>query len=165
MVEQVLPLAASCVTLVVMWLAGNNDRRAWWVGLGGQTIWLSFIVVFAAWGLLPLSVALVGVYTRNIVRGRREAALAQHLARLPRRVWDQCHIDPGGRIRVSGEGHAQALERFVTNVAGADVEMSVVAITGTRWPPVVQVLAGKPEQVPGKAVVRWDAEQVGTLRS
>lgn len=55
-------------TLTTMWLAGNGDRRAWYVGLASQCVWGLFIFTFAAWGLLPLSVCLVVVYIRNIRR-------------------------------------------------------------------------------------------------
>jgi hypothetical protein len=38
-------------------------------------LWLWFIVAFAAWGLLPLSLALIVTYTRNLIRWRREAVV------------------------------------------------------------------------------------------
>jgi hypothetical protein len=66
--RQLLPLVTSCVTLVGMWEAGNKRSRAWVIGLCNQALWLAFIVVFAAWGLLPLSVALVVIYTRNLLK-------------------------------------------------------------------------------------------------
>lgn len=70
--KQLIPLATSIMTLVGMWLAGNKDPRAWMVGLANQVLWFTFIVMFAAWGLLPLMVALIIVYSRNLVRWRRE---------------------------------------------------------------------------------------------
>ncbi len=66
--RQIIPLALSVLTLVGMWLAGNHDRRAWIVGLTNQALWITFIVVFDAWGLLPLSLALIVVYSRNLIR-------------------------------------------------------------------------------------------------
>jgi hypothetical protein len=54
-----------------MYLAGNHDRRAWYVGLFSQVIWGVFIWKFKAYGLLPLSVSLVFMYIRNIKRGKR----------------------------------------------------------------------------------------------
>jgi hypothetical protein len=72
--RQLIPLATSVITIIGMWLAGNKDPRAWVLGLANQTLWLTFIVVFQAWGLLPLLVALVIVYSRNLRRWRRETA-------------------------------------------------------------------------------------------
>jgi hypothetical protein len=62
------------MTLWGMWLAGSKDWRGWAVGLGNQTLWLAFIIAFGAWGLLPLSAALVVIYTRNLLAWRSEAA-------------------------------------------------------------------------------------------
>lgn len=72
MVEQLIPLALSCITLFTMWQAGNRNAVAWIAGLLNQALWLVFIVVFAAWGLLPLNVALVVTYGRNLAKWRRE---------------------------------------------------------------------------------------------
>lgn len=71
--RQLLALSTSILTLVGIWLVGNKDPRGWVVGLGNQVLWISFIVVFQAWGLLPLTVALIVAYTRNLLRWRREA--------------------------------------------------------------------------------------------
>ncbi len=73
--KQAVALATSVMTLWGMWLAGNKDWRGWLVGLLNQALWLVFIVVFAAWGLLPLSIALIVTYSRNLLRWRREARL------------------------------------------------------------------------------------------
>lgn len=71
--RQLIPLATSVVTLAGMWLAGNHDWRGWALGLGNQALWLLFIVTFAAWGLLPLSAALIVVYSRNLWRWKATA--------------------------------------------------------------------------------------------
>lgn len=69
-----LSLATSAMTLWGMWLAGSKDWRGWAVGLANQALWLAFIVAFAAWGLLPLSFALIVIYSRNLIAWRREDA-------------------------------------------------------------------------------------------
>lgn len=79
MLHQLLPLLTGIVTLVAMWLAGSGRWTGWALGLANQVLWLAFIIVFDAWGLLPLLVALVVVYTRNLVRWRRDDRL-DHLA-------------------------------------------------------------------------------------
>ncbi|MGH9248070.1 MAG: hypothetical protein ACRD0W_00905 [Acidimicrobiales bacterium] len=66
--RQLIPLALSINTIAVMWLAGDKRALGWALGLFGQAGWFAFIVVFEAWGLLPLSVALTFVYSRNLWR-------------------------------------------------------------------------------------------------
>ena len=73
--RQVLPLALSAVTVVMMWKVGDLKVWAWALGLANQSLWLVFIFVFEAWGLLPLCAFLIVTYTRNLVKWRREAAL------------------------------------------------------------------------------------------
>lgn len=70
--RQLLPFVTGVLTLVVMWLAGSRRTSAWVVGLVNQVLWIAFIVVFEAWGLLPLSIALIFIYGRNLLRWRRE---------------------------------------------------------------------------------------------
>lgn len=65
--RQAIAFATSIVTLAGMWLAGSHDWRGWALGLGNQVLWIALIVTFGAWGLLPLSVALIVVYTRNVI--------------------------------------------------------------------------------------------------
>jgi hypothetical protein len=72
-VRQAIALSTSVFTLIGMWLAGNKDWRGWAVGLGNQVLWFIFIVVFGAWGLLPLSLTLTVTYARNLIRWRAEA--------------------------------------------------------------------------------------------
>lgn len=67
----VLPWLLSGITLVVMVLAGNKDVRAWYIGLVGQALWITFSVTSEAWGLMLLSIALVFIYTRNIYKYKR----------------------------------------------------------------------------------------------
>lgn len=72
--RQIIPLLTSAVTIFGMWLAGNKDPRAWIVGLANQSLWLLFIFVFHAWGLLPLAAALIMTYSRNLRKWRAETA-------------------------------------------------------------------------------------------
>jgi hypothetical protein len=76
-VRQILPLALSVNTIIVMWLVGSKSALGWTLALIGQAGWLLFVFVFDAWGLLPLVVALSFVYTRNLWRWTRENALEE----------------------------------------------------------------------------------------
>jgi hypothetical protein len=60
-----LPWLLSFLTITAMALAGEKKREAWAVGLVNQLLWLSWIVVMGAWGLLPMNIALWIVYGRN----------------------------------------------------------------------------------------------------
>jgi len=76
-VRQLIPLALSFLTLYAMWQIGNKRVFAWVIGLINQGLWVTFIVLFDAWGLLPLSIALTIVYARNLILWRREASLLE----------------------------------------------------------------------------------------
>lgn len=76
MSEQLVPLALSCITVWTTWQAGNRNYLAWLVGLLNQGLWLVFIVVFDAWGLLPLNVFMTITYARNLAKWRREGVQA-----------------------------------------------------------------------------------------
>jgi hypothetical protein len=66
-----LPWLLSAITIWMTLLAGNLHRNAWLVGLGNQLLWLIWIVVTGAWGLIPLNIALWIVYGRNHLKWSR----------------------------------------------------------------------------------------------
>jgi len=70
--RQLLPLALSANTIALMWLVGNRRALGWWLAVGGQAGWFAFILIFEAWGLLPMAVALTVTYIRNLVKWLRE---------------------------------------------------------------------------------------------
>jgi len=70
-----LPLLLSCTTLTTMWAAGNHKWWAWLVGLVGQAGWFLFIVLFGAWGLLPMAIVLTVIYARNLRKWHHEKVL------------------------------------------------------------------------------------------
>jgi hypothetical protein len=70
LIRHYLPWILSAVTIWMTLLAGNRHPRAWQVGLAGQALWLVWIVVTRAWGLLPMNVALWVVYARNHLKWR-----------------------------------------------------------------------------------------------
>ena len=72
MVEQMVALATGLMTLAAMWLAGSKRRAGWGLSLVNQAMWLTFIIMFEAWGLLPLTVALTFVFARNLIVWRDE---------------------------------------------------------------------------------------------
>ena len=63
--KDVLPWFMSCVTITQMWLAGSRWRYAWLLTLGNQVLWATWIVAVEAWGLLPMTAAIVFVAIRN----------------------------------------------------------------------------------------------------
>ena len=70
--HQLIPLATSFVTVFGIWLAGNKNYWGWVCGICNQALWFTFIVLFEAWGLLPLMFALLFIYSRNLIKWRRE---------------------------------------------------------------------------------------------
>lgn len=74
--KALLPWATSAFTLVGMVLIGNKRWQGWCVGLASQVLWVTFAVAFRAWGLLPLTAVLVGIYSRNLRRWRRDERMA-----------------------------------------------------------------------------------------
>jgi hypothetical protein len=65
-----IPWITSAATLVAVWLNGRNVRLSWKISLLNQAIWLVFIVTYDAWGLLPLTLALSGMFARHLWRTR-----------------------------------------------------------------------------------------------
>lgn len=63
-----LPYLLSALTIYSMLLAGNKKRGAWLVGLINQFLWLAWIILSSAWGLLPMNIALWVVYGRNYLK-------------------------------------------------------------------------------------------------
>ena len=96
--RQAIALVTSVTNVTGMWIAGNKDWRGWAIGLANQAVWLAFIVVFAAWGLLPLSAFLVVTYTRNLLRWRAEARTEIALREM-REIEDQRRQAPDRRRR------------------------------------------------------------------
>lgn len=64
----ILPWLLSLLTGVTMWLAGNKDKRAWYIGIGAQFFWVAFDIYVGAIGLLPVSLMLFVVYWRNLTK-------------------------------------------------------------------------------------------------
>jgi len=60
-----LPWLLSVITIWMTVLAGNKHPSAWLIGLVNQFLWLVWIVLAGAYGLLPMNLALWMVYGRN----------------------------------------------------------------------------------------------------
>ena len=75
-----IPWITSAGTLLAVWVSGRNLRLSWKVSLANQAVWLVFILSYDAWGLLPLTLALSGIFARHLWRTRDE-----HLDRRVRR--------------------------------------------------------------------------------
>lgn len=75
--EQALALITGLMTLLSMWLAGLKRKEAWVVGLLNQVFWVAFIVIFETWGLIPLTIALIFLFTRNYLLWEKEQKCLQ----------------------------------------------------------------------------------------
>lgn len=67
-IRDYLPWFMSAIIIWQVLLAGNQWRYAWLVGLFNQSLWLTWIMVSGAYGLLPMNMALWIVYTRNHIK-------------------------------------------------------------------------------------------------
>lgn len=65
LIKDYLPWLLSVITIYMTVLAGNKSKNAWLIGLFNQLLWLIWIVVTGAWGLVPMNIALWIVYARN----------------------------------------------------------------------------------------------------
>ena len=70
MIATYLPWLLSAITIWMTLMAGNKHPQAWLIGLGNQALWLLWICVVGAWGLLPMNIALWIVYARNHAKWR-----------------------------------------------------------------------------------------------
>lgn len=63
-----LPYILSVITIYTMFLAGDKKKKAWLVGLVNQILWFTWIIVSGTWGLIPMTIAMCVVYTRNYLK-------------------------------------------------------------------------------------------------
>lgn len=68
-----MPWLLSSLTIVMMVLVGNLWRWSWVFGLGGQVLWLTWIICTGptAYGFLPLTLALFVIYARNHIKWKK----------------------------------------------------------------------------------------------
>jgi hypothetical protein len=66
------PWLLSAITIWFNLMAGNKHRWAWAIALVGQAGWLTWIILSANWGFLPMNIALWIVYTRNHMKWQAE---------------------------------------------------------------------------------------------
>lgn len=83
MIRTLVPWATSAGTLLGMWLIGQKRSIGWVVGLANQVLWVTFSVMFEAWGLLPLTLALIVIYVKNLAQWRRDDAMARAASLTP----------------------------------------------------------------------------------
>lgn len=72
MIATYLPWLLSAITIYMTYLAGNKNKWAWLIGLVSQELWLVWIWSVAAWGLVPMNLALQIIYFRNFRKWRKK---------------------------------------------------------------------------------------------
>lgn len=55
-----------------LYLAGRRNRAGWAVGLGAQSLWLTYAITTRQWGFIVSAGAYGWVYARNWLRWRNE---------------------------------------------------------------------------------------------
>lgn len=61
---------AAAVSIAGLWISGLNPRWGWAFGIATQAVWVTYGLATDQPGLLLLSAAFVGIYTRNLWRWR-----------------------------------------------------------------------------------------------
>lgn len=64
-VNAYLPWLLSALTIAAMVMTGRRMRSGWGIALASQVLWLVWIATSGSIGLVPLTVALLGVYAYN----------------------------------------------------------------------------------------------------
>ena len=67
-----MPWILSAITVYMSILVGNQNKNAWVIGLGNQCLWLLWIVVDQAWGLVPMNLILSVTYFRNHIKWNKQ---------------------------------------------------------------------------------------------
>lgn len=65
--------AMSAITIFTMWFAGDKKKLAWVLGLFNQALWLYFIYDKQSWGLLPMTIAMIIIYSRNLYKWTKQS--------------------------------------------------------------------------------------------
>lgn len=61
---------AAAVSVLGLWLSGQNPRVGWIYGLGSQGVWITYGITTHQPGMLALSGAFLMLYGRNLLRWR-----------------------------------------------------------------------------------------------
>jgi nicotinamide riboside transporter PnuC len=73
MTSILIQLAASLSTLLAMWLMGNRTVWGPAIAILSEAFWTVLIFHNHLWGILPLTVALIIIQTRNMIKWSRAA--------------------------------------------------------------------------------------------
>jgi hypothetical protein len=65
LIRDYLPYVISLLTIYITILQGNKHPKVWLLCTGSQFLWLIWIVVDHAWGMLPLNVFMWFICYRN----------------------------------------------------------------------------------------------------
>ena len=63
-----IELMISITTIIYMWMLSRKIKAGLYVGLGAQVLWVAYIIINQAWGLLPLNVALWFICITGILK-------------------------------------------------------------------------------------------------
>jgi hypothetical protein len=60
----------SCISILTLWMMGDKNKYAPWVGLLSQLTWIFYVCYTKQWGLMLGVVAYTVVHLRNILKWR-----------------------------------------------------------------------------------------------
>jgi len=99
-INATFPWILSCFTIWTFFLAGDQNRHTWRVGLVSQVFWMTWIYTTGSWGLIPGNVGLTIVFIRNELKRLRELAASQQASAIP----GNASTIPFVMIPVAGKG-------------------------------------------------------------
>lgn len=62
----------SAVGITGLWVAGNKSKWGWVIGLSAQALWLTYSIITGQYGFLLSAFAYGFVYTRNLIKWRKD---------------------------------------------------------------------------------------------
>jgi len=96
LIHQGLPWFLSAITLLGVGLLGRQRVvRGWQVGILANSAWVVFDVWWRAWGLIPLSAALLILYTWELVSHHRRQQKVYPTLKVPCDLCGGAHVPNG----------------------------------------------------------------------
>lgn len=72
MIERLIEIGLSCLTLTTVWLAGSKHSFTPYLGFVSELCWLLYILYMGLYGLLFMAITLVVLYIRMGIKWRKK---------------------------------------------------------------------------------------------
>lgn len=72
MIPQYWSWLLAAIGVTGLWLAGSHRLIGWQIGLGVQTLWITYAIITQQWGFIASALAFGTVNLRNLIKWKRE---------------------------------------------------------------------------------------------